>query len=310
MALRRNVLILHTGALGDFVLCWPLVLALGRIHPQSRIIVVTQKSKGVLAEAALRVESADIEHGWHGLFQADATVVDPRVATLIDGAHAVYSFLGSADEPLAKNLAARAPEAKIVALKTIPPDGWTKHSSQWLLEQLAPQPALRSAVEQILRSVSTRGIGTGRSHDGDVVIHPGSGSKEKCWPLKRFVELIERLKRNRREVRVLLGEVELERFSDVEIKTLESLAALRRPASYLELYNELRSAAELVANDSGPAHLGAIVGVPTLALFGPASDPAVWKPLGPRVLTLREETMEKLTVAKVLAAAKTLAGGG
>src|SRR5437773_8662849 len=172
--LRRNVLILHAGALGDFVLAWPLVMALGRIHPQSRIIVVTQASKGVLAEAALRVESADIEHGWHGLFAADA-MIDPRVAMLIDGAHAIFSFLSGTDEAFTKNLSARAPEAKILALRTIPPDGWTNHNSQWLLEQLSPQPALRGAVEQILRSVSTRGIGTGRSHDGDVVIHPGSG---------------------------------------------------------------------------------------------------------------------------------------
>jgi ADP-heptose:LPS heptosyltransferase len=123
--------------------------------------------------------------------------------------------------------------------------------------------------------------------------------------------LIDRLKRSRREVRVLLGEAELERFSDVQIKSLEAHAtAVRRPANYLELYNELRSAAELIGNDSGPSHLGAIVGVPTLALFGPASDPAVWKPLGPKVVTLREETMAKLTVAKVIAAAKTLAGAG
>ena len=55
--LRRYVLILHTGALGDFVLCWPLILALGRLHAQSRIIVVTQSSKGVLAEARVTAET-------------------------------------------------------------------------------------------------------------------------------------------------------------------------------------------------------------------------------------------------------------
>jgi ADP-heptose:LPS heptosyltransferase len=307
--LRRNVLILHTGALGDFVLCWPLVLALGRLHPQSRIIVVTQASKGVLAEAALRVESTDIEHGWHALFAGDAKA-DPRVITLLDGAHAIYSFPAGADEAFTKNLVARAPAAKVVALRTIPPEGWTRHASEWLLEQLKAEPAVRTAVEQILRSVATRGIGTGRSHDGDVVIHPGSGSPQKSWPAKRFLELIERLKRNRRDVRVLLGEAELERFSDVEIKSFEQSAAVRRPANYLELFNELRSAGELVANDSGPAHLGAIVGVPTLTLFGPASDAAVWKPLGPRVMVLAEASLEKLSVAKVLAAAKALAAGG
>ena len=303
--LRRNVLILHTGALGDFVLAWPLVLALGRLHPQSRIICVTHASKGALAEAALRVESGDIEHGWHGLFGDDTAALDERVAKLLEGAYAIYTFLP--DEKLTKNLATRAGHAPVTALRTIPPADWTRHAGEWLLEQLASKPAVRSAVEQILRSIASRGIGTGRSHDGDVVVHPGSGSPDKCWPVKRFVELIERLKRNRRDVRVLLGEVELERFSQDDIAALGQHATVRKPATYLELFNELRSAAELIANDSGPAHLGAIVGVPTLTLFGP-SDPALWKPLGPKVVTLREEPLEKLSVAKVFAAAKSLAG--
>src|SRR3954469_21556066 len=149
--LRRNVLILHSGALGDFVLAWPLVLALGRLHPQSRIICVTHASKGALAEAALRVESGDIEHGWHGLFTDDVGEIDQRAMKLLDAAHAVYSFLS--DEKLTKNLSARASHAQIVSLRTIPPEGWTKHASDWLIEQLTPQPAVKSAVEQILRSI-------------------------------------------------------------------------------------------------------------------------------------------------------------
>jgi heptosyltransferase-3 len=304
---KRNVLVLHSGALGDFVLAWPLLLALGRLHPQSRIIAVTHASKGVLAEAALRVESADIEHGWHALF-ADGAKLDERAAKMLAGAHAVYSFLGGANETFAKNLSAYTAGATIVHLRTVPPDGWERHASEWLVEQLAAQPAVKTGVEQILKSIAARGVGTGRSHDGDVVVHPGSGSVEKCWPISKFVELVERLRRARRDVRVLLGEVELERFSADEVKAFEQIATVRRPANFLELYNELRSAAEFVSNDSGPAHLGGVIGVPTLALFGP-TDARVWRPLGPRVMTLQDGPLEKLSVAKVFGAAKTLAGG-
>jgi ADP-heptose:LPS heptosyltransferase len=302
--IRRNVLILHTGALGDFVLAWPLVLALGRLHPQSRIIVVTHASKGALAEAALRVESADVEQGWGPLLGGDADrPLGERAAKLLEGAHAIYFFAGPA-EPIQ----ARAPEAQVMALRTVPPEGWSKHASEWLLEQLAPQAAVRTAVEQILRSVASRGVGTGRSHDGDVVVHPGSGSRAKCWPVERFVELIARLRHARREVRVLIGEVEQERFAAEQIEALEKAAPVRRPHGYVELLNELRSAGQLICNDSGPAHLGGIIGVPTLALFGP-TDPAVWRPLGPHVQTLRHEPLEKLGVSKVAAAAKSPAGG-
>jgi ADP-heptose:LPS heptosyltransferase len=37
-----------------------------------------------------------------------------------------------------------------------------------------------------------------------------------------------------------------------------------------------------VGNDSGPTHLAAAVGCPTVALFGP-TNPAMWSPVGPRV---------------------------
>lgn len=46
----RNVLIFHAGALGDFVRSWPLGLALGRLYPQSRVIYITHRQKGQLAE--------------------------------------------------------------------------------------------------------------------------------------------------------------------------------------------------------------------------------------------------------------------
>ena len=298
--LRRNVLILHTGALGDFVLAWPLVLALGRLHPQSRIIVVTHASKGLLAEAVLRVESADIEQGWGGLITEGLELQD-RPARLVEGAHAIYSFVGASAEHLQKH----APEAQILSLRTIAPPDFGGHASQWLLEQLLPQPAVRTGVEQMLRSIASRGVGTGRSHDGDVVIHPGSGSAKKRWPVEKFVELIGRLRQSRRDVRVLLGEVELEQFTAQQIRTLESAASVRRPRNYVELLNELRSAGKLICNDSGPAHLGAIIGVPTLVLFGP-TDPAVWKPLGPNVQVLRHEPLEKLLVSKVVSAMREL----
>jgi ADP-heptose:LPS heptosyltransferase len=44
----------------------------------------------------------------------------------------------------------------------------------------------------------------------------------------------------------------------------------------------LSLARAVVGNDSGPTHLAAVVGCPTVSLFGP-TDPAVWAPLGAHV---------------------------
>jgi ADP-heptose:LPS heptosyltransferase len=298
-------LIFHAGALGDFVLTWPLVMALGRLHPQSRIIVVTHASKGALAELALHVESHDVEQGWHGLFTSDAELPE-RPSRMLESAHAVYTFM-TGDDALRK----RAPEAQVVVLQPTPPSDYAKHASQHLIEQLAPLPAMKSAVEQMLRSINLRGIGTGRSHDGDVIVHPGSGSREKCWPTERFVKVIEKLKRKKKkEVRVLIGEVEHERFTGSQIASLEKAAGapVRRPATYVELFNELRTASLFIGNDSGPSHLAGVMGLPTVALFGP-TDPAVWKPMGPRVRVLHRPTLEAIAVDDVMGEVKALEGG-
>ncbi len=150
----------------------------------------------------------------------------------------------------------------------------------------------------MIRSINTRGISAGRSDGGDVVVHPGSGAVEKCWPAERFLKLIGKLKRKKKNVRVLLGEVELERMPASDIAAFEAAATVRRPANYVELLNELRTASHFIGNDSGPSHLAAMIGVPTVVLFGP-SNPTIWKPLGPRVQVLQKQPLGELAVDDV-----------
>ena len=52
-----------------------------------------------------------------------------------------------------------------------------------------------------------------------------------------------------------------------------------------ELGDRLARARLVIAGDSGPAHLAAQLGVPTLSLFGPG-DPRQWGPVGSRVRVL------------------------
>src|SRR5687768_13152769 len=120
MALRRNILIFHQGALGDFVLTWPIALALARIHPQSRLFYVTQSQKGKLAEKALGVESFDAEAGWHPLFGAGGPLPD-LPARMLAGAHSVISFLAAPASPWVANVRAVAAEADVLAIDPNPP---------------------------------------------------------------------------------------------------------------------------------------------------------------------------------------------
>jgi heptosyltransferase III len=126
-----------------------------------------------------------------------------------------------------------------------------------------------------------------RREGSEILLHAGSGDPKKNVPPAAWLEALRRLRAHSSlPVRLLLGPAEEERggfealFSSVETvercTSLEGLlAALARAALYL-------------GNDSGPTHLSALLGVPTVAAFGP-SDAAVWRPLGPRVLTLTSE---------------------
>ena len=299
MALRRNILLFHQGALGDFILTWPIALALARIHPQSRLFYVTHAQKGKLAEKALGVEWADAEMGWHTLFGDAAESLLEAPGKLLAGAHSVVSFVSTGDDAWAQNVRRLAPSAELTTLAVSPPADFTGHVTDHLLAQLSHRPAAQEALAQVMRSVSSRGVTTRTAvPDGPVVIHPGSGARRKCWPVDRFLDLIARVRAAGREVRVVLGEVELETWDRAEVAGISSSAPVVRPNTYVELLDELTRAAVFVGNDTGPSHLAGIIGVPTVALFG-ASNATHWRPLGPNVRVVQASSIEGIEVARV-----------
>lgn len=290
MMFLRNVLIFHAGALGDFVQTWPLGLALGRLYPQSRVIYVTQRQKGLLAEKALRLEFANVESGWHHLF-GDATRLPEICRSKLASAHSIFSFIAKPGDGWMNAVASIAPHAQVTGIST---GAWHQ-----ILESMNTLPAVQAAMSQILASIADRGIGLSRpTETGPIAIHPGSGSPDKCWPIDSFLALIDRLHAAGHRCRILLGEVELERWSAEQIHRLQSAEETVHPATYVDLLRELSGCSAFVGNDSGPGHLAGIIGLPSVILFGP-TDPAIWKPMGPRVRAFRADPLTSLPVDRV-----------
>jgi ADP-heptose:LPS heptosyltransferase len=175
------------------------------------------------------------------------------------------------------------------------------------VDSLSGVPAVRAAVGQILASIAERGLHfPGPPVVGPVGIHPGAGSPTKCWPLDSYLELIDRLHDAGHRCRIFLGEVEMERWPGEEIHRLQSADETVQPATYLDLFRELSACSAFVGNDSGPGQLAGIIGLPSVILFG-STDPAIWKPLGPRVGVLRREPLASLPAEQVCqAVARTL----
>jgi ADP-heptose:LPS heptosyltransferase len=298
--LRRNVLIFHAGALGDFVLTWPLALALSRLQPQSRIIYVAAGQKGKLAEKAIRTESLDIESGWHHLFGAPESLPEDARKTL-GNAHAIYTFVASPGDPWSNSVLAIAPEAQLVHIQPRPPENspFAGHITQWMIDQLATVPIIKTGVDQIMRSIVARGVGYKRSPAGAICVHPGGGAEAKRWPSKHYVQLVRKLVKGRHHVRVLIGEVEREQLPKEDLDHFAAVAELVEPKTYVELLDNLGTADALVCNDTGPGHLAGIIGTPTFSLFGPASNPDRWRPVGPHVHVKQADDLNHLAVDDV-----------
>lgn len=132
-----------------------------------------------------------------------------------------------------------------------------------------------------------------------VAVHPGSGSASKNWPAERLAVLVERLPE-------VLGAAPLVLAGPADKAAVARLLArLPTPPALVwdlplpELAAVLRHADAYLGNDSGPTHLAAMLGCPTLALFGP-TDPDRWAPRGRRVRVLRHRTLPELAPAAVL----------
>lgn len=124
-------------------------------------------------------------------------------------------------------------------------------------------------------------------HDA-IVLHPGVSRwlPFKRWPARSFAELGDRLgRRLGTDVLVSSGPTDHEEATAV-VRSMRARARLADEPGLPALVRLLTGAKLVVAADTGPAHLAAAAGVPTVVLFGP-TDPEVAAPLGPRVRNLR-----------------------
>lgn len=155
-----------------------------------------------------------------------------------------------------------------------------------------------------------------------VIIHPGGGEGSlyedplKRWPSERFVRLINHLVRQH-NARILLVGGQQDHALATAIAGMTSVHCANW-AGRITL-GELGALGEIanlyVGNDTGPTHIAAAVGCPTLAIFGP-SNPTLSAPYSPkseRVVTLWQgeeirpfSWQEGVTVNQALKAADQL----
>jgi len=101
------------------------------------------------------------------------------------------------------------------------------------------------------------------------VLHLGASSPHKLWPSERWLEVRDWAEARGYEVVLSAGRGEEELLAPVDPERRRSALAGRLDLA--QLWDLLRNAAFLVCPDTGVAHLARLVGVPTVALYGPGS---------------------------------------
>jgi len=296
---ESRILAVHPGALGDCVLFGQLLRRLGGLVT----LVAGGRLGGLLAGCGVVDQALDFNAlPMHEIF-TDRPPDRCGLGRLLGRHDRLISCFGAGNRRAEQRLAAMCACRAASFLPTRPNAGQARHLFDLWCNMLSLPTRSGDgldawAVRQDWRDeaqaeLDRAGVDpTGGYH----VIHPGAAAPAKCWPLERFAALADRLGR----AVFTVGPVEVDRWPGEVMRGLAGrfpvLTCLR-----LEVLAGLLAGAEgFVGNDSGPAHLAAAVGAPTVALFGP-TRPEQFAPLGRAVRTVRAEPIDNITTDDVLA---------
>ena len=124
---------------------------------------------------------------------------------------------------------------------------------------------------------------------------------EKRWPAARFAALA-REWADQGLTPVLLGTGAEQTVIEAVTRACPVAVPLVDRTGLLDIPALGRRARFALGNDTGPLHMIALAGCPTVALFSAASNPDKHRPRGPAVVCLRRERLEDLPVEAVRAA--------
>ena len=264
-------LILHHGALGDFILTWPALKCLrsafsdqqffGIGRPEYMRLAVRQK----LLDAFRDIETAAM------LDFLSGKALPPDMPPL-SGAVLWHSRA----EPMTRLLQASA-TLPVIAVRPFP--DVQIHVAQYYCEILRSAFSIAGqgcpGYEPVKQALSKQ----------YALIHPGSGSRAKNYAPSVYRAFAEKLRQHGYDdIRFVLGPVELERGAELEFRG----ERIEAPANVEQFADLLESASLYIGNDSGASHLAAMLGLPTLALYK-TTNPAVWGVIGQQAVSAQAQ---------------------
>lgn len=279
----KNILVVHTGKLGDLVCATPVFRALKEHYPRAKVVVAADASSGqVLAGNPHVAEYRDFRTMTAGKTRVEA----------FDAA-----VLLTPSAPALKMLV-RARVSQIIAPAVV--GGWSPYMSLryrfWLLFAMRmPHRMGHYAPQEYLNMLKPLGVVSADTrkelfvsqeaqtsidamlapHAGKkkVAIAPGAGNKIKEWPPERFNEVAQALAKQGAAIIVIGGPADA-RLAEIVKKELskENVLDTTGKFSIEELKALVRRMDLFISVDTGPLYVAEAFDVPTVDIVGPMDE--------------------------------------
>ncbi|MFA4909985.1 MAG: glycosyltransferase family 9 protein [Desulfobacteria bacterium] len=295
----KRILVIRTGAVGDFIFTLPSIRAIRKCFPEAYIEVMGYSERAILAKnryCADRVSSID-RHGI-SLFWVENSELPKNLTDYFGSFGLIILYSYDEDGIFSDNLR-RTGSLEVVTIKPLPPFRDQRHIVDYFLDTLesfgihGDDPIPRVFLEEPSRDYAVRFFQDHHLESGKdgflIAIHPGSGGSKKRWLKEPFVDVIDWVADRYNAVMLLIsGPADTEAVDEILRNLRKAEPILVQGVSLVRLAAILERCHCFLGVDSGITHLSAAVGIPTVAVFGP-TDPDIWGPRGDNVSIVRKE---------------------
>ncbi len=286
--MRRTLLVVHPGALGDVLLARRALRALRAAYPDHALGLIVRRDAGALLRVCGEADRCFPLEGpaLSGLL-GGVESTPPDVSEWLRACDLALCWM---DDPggLHSQLAAfvvakRVIQSASVEMAEIHQGDRLLRTLEGIVEPRATEGhlVLPDAIKEEGRA-SLRAYGLAGTRF--VMVHPGSGSPHKCIAPGILAAVVDGLRSRKIPVTLAVGPADEAVARDV-VDRCASGPVLISGLELDRMAGILAHATLFIGHDSGLTHLAAALAVPTLALFGP-TDARRWAPRGAHVSVL------------------------
>lgn len=301
----QKILVCHTGAwIGDMVLLTPALRALKQVYPKSCLTLLLRPLVADLMKTNPYIDSCIIDTKQEGRYRSLKNLVRKVRDNAFDIAvvlhptsfrNALVPFIARVPIRVGSNYRGRG-----VLLTETCPDKTDIHEVDRYLRVIQllntkgipvsnaidqPTPIAATDLEfwhtdadreSINNILQTKGI---TATDKLIGVNLGTTWRTKQWDVHNFATVINQISNVVPDVKIALIGSKAEQKLVQQLPQLQSTINLVGETDILQLGALLERCEVCLTCDSGPMHIAAAVGTPTVALFGP-TDPTRHQPFG------------------------------